>query len=229
MEKTKPTFKVTPPTVVTVDVDGKVYNAKPVGPATWVGLRSQDYGPNFRQGTFGENFNVEHAAYLNPESEEAQGIIRAANKLWVTGNTGILYTPELIFVEDFPEVKDKRLYLSKKSLEKRLGSKEAKGVIFSNDGSVRAIPYNFAREWQKKDQIKDNPFSIALTGDEHAPSKLAEICEAIDKPWYIWALDKGTESEIRVPGLVEGAGGLCLGGDFLGGFGDGRCSFGVRP
>ena len=76
--------------------------------------------------------------------------------------------------------------------------------------------------------MRSNPFSIALTGDENAPEKLAQIQEIISKRGYIFALPKGKKNEIRVPDLYGYADSLDLDGGNWGELGNSGCSFGVR-
>ena len=213
----KPTFEVARAVVAravtTINVDGRIYNAALAGPTNWHILRRADYGQGFRESTFGENLDLVHAAYSNKESPEAQSIIDKTRGLLIGGDTAIIYTPELIIVSDFPKVGGNRILMDENTLRARLGSHEVKKVIFSDDLKVRAIPYEFAAEWQDADEMRNNPFSIALTGDEEAPEKLAQIQEKIGKRGYVWALSKGTKDEIRVPSLSGYADRLYLSGD----------------
>src|SRR3989344_1811479 len=128
MERTKPSFKVTP-AVTTIAVDGVVYNASPVGPNTWYQVRERDYGKGFKQGYFGPNFNLVHGCYVNKDSKDEQirkhanGVVSVARNNWVTGRTA-LYSGdkerELIFIQDEPEVKDGRIVMNQKALKARL-------------------------------------------------------------------------------------------------------------
>ena len=223
----KPTFEVAR-VVTTVTVGDKVYNSKPKGPDNFHTLRAQNYGEGFRQATYGEVVRLAHSAYLNSESPEAQAIIKSNRQSWTSGNTAIQYMPSGIYVIDEPQTADGRIVVaSEKDLTARLGSKEVKGVVFSDDGNVRRIGYDFAREWQTPAEIAKNPFAIALTGDEDAPEKMAEILGAIKKKGYVWALGKVSQPEIRVPVLNEYVNRLGLSGDGWDEF-DFRYSFGVR-
>ena len=223
----KPSFEVQR-AITLVKIDGKVYNATPIGPKNWHNLRNAEYGQGFRQGSFGENVGLVHAAYMNQDSQEAQAIVCASRKSFITGNTAILYTPQTIFVQDSPQVTNRQIVMDAQTLESKIGKKTIQGVTFSDDGSVRAIPYDFAKEWQTSEQMRKNPFAIALTGDENAPEKIAEMQDVTQKKGYVWALGKGTQNEIRVPGVDGFDYRVFLGGDrwyeFLG---DGY-SFGVQ-
>jgi len=224
----KPTFKSSSGRVNPILVGDREYNACSRGPRKFHDLKQIDYGKGYKQGTFGDQLTLAHGAYLNQDNPDAQSIVGIFGSRIISGNTAMSYTPELIIVQDMPEVRDGRIVMDKKSLTSKLSKNAKKGVRFSDDGSIRAIQYGFAREWQNSDQMRINPFSIALTGNVNAPEMLAEIQDKIGKRGYIWALGKVSQSEIRVPVLFEFGDRLVLSGsnwdEFLGNW----CSFGVR-
>src|SRR3989344_1592115 len=220
-------FEYTPPSVGTIKTAGRVYTDSPIR-GNFNQLRQADYGKGFRQPTFGELLDLTISSYLNQGNNGADKVVQTAKQFFLSGNTAILYTPQLVIVQDMPRVENGRIVMDKDNLVSKLGLREENGVRFSDDGTIRSINYGFETEWQTTDQMRNNPFSIALTGDILAPEKLAEIQEKIGMKAYVWALDKGTNNVIRVPGLSEIDGRLVLGGDdWYGLLGD-RCSFGVQ-
>ena len=223
----KPTFKNLSEGVNPVEIDGRVYNASPKGPGNFHTLREANYGKGFVQGTFGNQLVLVHGAYLNQDNSDARTIVETSKNHYILGNTAINYAPQLVIVQDMPEVRDGRIVMDEKSLTAKLSKNAKNGVRFSDDESIRALSYGFETGWQTTDQIRINPFSIALTGNVNAPEMLAEIQDKISKKGYIWALGQGTNNEIRVPGLNEDVDSLDLDGDWDG-FGDDRSSFGVR-
>ena len=232
-QKTKPTFELLHNAIIPIELNGVVYNAGAVGPYNWHKLRAAEYGEGFRQGTFGENFTLAHCGYVNKDSENkqtrknARNVVKVVRKHWLAGNTALYggdEDSELIFVQDFPEVKEDKIVMNQKDLEERLGSHELKGVIFSDDGLVRAIPRANVRQGEcNAEQVLQTTYPIFLTGDEEAPEKVIEMMETINKPGYFWVPAK---RNVRVPGLVGIGDSLFLGdwNEFSGI----RYSFGVR-
>ncbi|MEK6897710.1 MAG: hypothetical protein AABW93_04250, partial [Nanoarchaeota archaeon] len=102
MEKTmaKPTFKeIVAVTTIELD-DGLVFNAQRVGPMNFLGLRQADYGQGFRMLTMPELVHLVHASLENKGYETAKNVIKTLKDYWLTGNTGILYVPKGMFVQD---------------------------------------------------------------------------------------------------------------------------------
>ena len=227
--ESKPGFKHTPPSFGIIETAGRVYTDTPVGSGNFHKLREANYGQGFRQATFGEILDLAHQSYLNQGNKGADNVVDATRNFWLSGNTAIRYTPEHVIVQDIPEVRDGIIVMDEKNLTSKLSKNSRMGVRFSDDGTIRAIPYGFGTEWQNSEQIRTNSFPIALTGNLEASEILAQIQDKIGKRGYVWALDKGTNNEIRVPVLGEDGDGLFLNGDFWGEFFDGsRHSFGVR-
>ncbi len=230
-KQTIPSFKVNPPSVETIGVDGKVYNPSFKGPTNWHQLREADYGRGFRQGTFGDNFRLAHSAYMNQRSKDrdtreyAKEIVGVSQNHFITGNTALYGGEELIFAVDFPQVEDSRIAINQKDLEARLSKRQIGKVILSEDSLVRAMPRSDVREGDYTSaQIRKSQYPLLLTGDKESSEKTAQIMKKIKKPGYLFVPSVGA---IRCPVLVEGGDGLGLGGYWYG-FDDGRCSFGVR-
>jgi hypothetical protein len=226
--KAKTGFKHNPPLIYgTIETAGRMYTDSPQGPGNFHFLRQSNYGEGFKQGTFGDQFALAHGAYTNQGKEGAMDIVKLLRNFWLSGNTSILYTPTLVIVQDMPEVKDGRIVMDEKNLNSRLSKNAKNGVRFSDDGSVRALPYSFKTGWQSSDKIRANLFPVALTGNKDAPEMLEEIINKIGKSVYIYALNKVSEPEIRVPDLCEDDDRLNLFGDGWNGFNDGGRSFGI--
>ena len=169
----KPSFEVVP-AVTTIKVGDKVYNASPVGPGNWHQVRLGDYGEGFKQGTFGDNLTLVHAAYLNRDSREAKGVVKLVQNNWLTGNTALYGGKDLIYAVDFPEVRDGRIVIDEKGLNAKLGSKQEGEVIFGK--GVRALSRSQVRhgEYNPSEALK-SAYPILITGDEEASEKTAQI------------------------------------------------------
>jgi len=232
MEKTiqKPLFReVVAVTTMNLDDVGLVFNAQRVGPANFAGLRGADYGPGFRMPTMPKLVPLVYASLENQDYETAKNVIKTLKNNWLTGNTVIHYFPEGMFVEDMPQMKDGRIVRpSFKTLERKLGKHEEKGVVFGDDGRTRFTPYNYKRESQSALKLSKNTGVIALTGSEENAEKLAEASKHYRANPYFWALSDVGSPETRVAGLYsdgfDGRLDVDAGGSEDGG---GRCSFGV--
>ena len=235
MADSKPTFNVNVrPAVTTLEVDGVVYNAKPVEPENWYQV-----GEGFKQGVMSAQLNLVHSGYINRNSddkltkERAGRIVSVAHNKWVTGNTALYggnSGNEWVFAQDFPEVKEGRIAMNQDELVARLEA-PGKRIINDNlhvsaDGQVRAMKREGFRAGEYTiDQMLTSNQPIWITGDEQAPRKMADIMEIAKKPGYLTIPPQGN---ITVPGLIEGGFRVCLSGYGWVGFNGGRHSFGVR-
>jgi len=222
MQKAQKTeFKYTPPSFGTIEAAGRVYTASAIGPLNFCDLRLSNYGKGFRQATFGELLDLVYESYFNQGNEGACKVVEVAKEYLLSGNTSVIYTPELVIVQDMPRI-DKNwaimtvngmtndgkpvenggIIMNPRNLIAKLSKSANKGVKFSDDGTIRALPYGFETGFQTLEKMVDNPFPIALTGDLKAPVKLAQIeQERQHLRGFIWALDEGTKNKIRVPVL----------------------------
>ena len=166
MEKTlaKPSFKETMG-ITTIDLDdvGLTFNAQRVGPMNFLDLREADYGKGFGMPTMPELVSLVCASLENQEYESAKNVTETLRNNYLTGNTRILYTEKGMFVQDNPKVRDG--FMNQKALEKKLDSYEEKGVVFSDDRSIRFVPSEFKTK---------NLGIMALTGGQENAEKIAE-------------------------------------------------------
>ncbi|MBL7147355.1 MAG: hypothetical protein ISS82_00840 [Nanoarchaeota archaeon] len=56
---------------------------------------------------------------------------------------GVLPTSDGVIIQDDPNYQNNRIIMDEKDLTQRLGSREKNGVIYSDDGSIRFVPYGF--------------------------------------------------------------------------------------
>ena len=199
----KPRFEeVVAVTTMNLPDFGLKFNAQRVGPTNFNGLRTADYGPDFRMPTMPELVPLVYASLENRDKETAKNVIKTLKNNWLTGNTAIHYFPEGIFVEDNPEMKNGRIVTpTQKALEKRLGSHEEMRIAFSRDKIIRFVPYGFKRESQTALELARNPGIIALTGSEENAETLAKASEHYKlNPWF-YALSKVDSPQTRVADL----------------------------
>src|SRR3989344_6307647 len=156
--------------------------------------------------SFREVVLLAYASLEHQNKETAKNVVETLRTNWLTGNTAPHYFPNGMFVEDNPQIKGGRIVTpSQKALEERLGSHQESGVTFSDDRSVRFVPYGFKRESQTASELAANPGVIALVGSEENTEKLAKSSQHYRVNPYFWALPKVENPETRVAGLDSDA------------------------
>jgi hypothetical protein len=198
----KPTFKEVAE-LVTIHLDnGLVFNSKRVKAANFRGLRGANYGKRFRMPIMPELVQLVYACLENKKYKTAEEVINSlSNTNILTGNTGILYTKEGMYVQDNPKI-DRIISINQKSLENKLGKHEEKGVVFSDDKSVRFTPYNYLTRYQNSLELSRNTGIIALFGGEENAEKIARASEHCKGKSYFLALSDVDSPKIRVAGLT---------------------------
>lgn len=195
----KPSFReVVGATTMNLDDKGLVFNSQAVGPMNFAGLRQADYGQGFRMPTMPELIPLVYASLENKEYQTAKNVIQTLKQSWLTGNTGILYTLEGMFVQDNPKLEKGRISMDEKILQSKLGRHEEKGVTFSDDRSIRFVPYGFKRESQSSLDLATNPVILGLTGSQENAERLAKSSEHYSLNPYFWALKDVQNPETRV-------------------------------
>ena len=206
MENTiqKPTLgEVVAAKIMYLPNEGLIFNAQRFGPMNFEGLRQANYGFGFRMATMPELVPLVYTSLENQTYESAKNVINALRNHWLTGNTGILYVPKGMFVQDNPALENGRISMNQETLEDRLGSYQERGVFFSDDRKIRFVPYGFKRESQKASVLSENPGIIALTGSEKNAEKLARASDCYRANPSLWTLDKTNSPEIRVASLYS--------------------------
>lgn len=173
---TKPKFEEL--TLITLPGTEFVFGAQRFGPTTFKGLRENDYGEGFRMPTIPELVNLVYASLENKkEYKTAKNVVKTQKHHWITGNTAVHYFPKGMFVQDNPELKGGRIFMNQKTLQSKLGSREEKRVVFSDDGSIRFAPYGFKRGFQTPLELSINTGIIALFGGEKNAEEFAKASE----------------------------------------------------
>jgi hypothetical protein len=182
---------------------GLRFNSQRVGPTTFKGLRENDYGEGFRMPTIPELVPLVYASLENKNHDIAKDVIETLKNHWLTGNTGILHVSKKMFVQDNTEIKDGRIFMNQKALESKLSSHEEKGVVFSDDKSIRFIHYGFKKELQSALDLSRNTGIIALVGGEENAEKLAKASGHYKASPYFWVLENVDFPIIRVADLYS--------------------------
>ncbi len=182
-----------------------IFDAQRIGPTTFKVLRENDYGEGYRMPTMPELVPLVHASLENKkEYKMARNVVKTQKHHRITGNTAVHYFPKGMFAEDIPKMKSGRIVTPTfKVLEKKLGSHKERGVVFSDDGSVRFTPYNFKKGYQTPLELSINKGIIALVGGEENAEKLAEASEHYKTNPCFWALENVGSPITRVTDLTS--------------------------
>jgi hypothetical protein len=176
--------------------DGLVFKAKEIGPMSFYGLRQTDYGEGFRMPTFSEIIKLTLGALENIGYDTAKNVIRILESSSLTGNTGVLYVPEGMWVQDNPRLEDGRIVMDKDELERKLGSRKKRDVVFSKDGAVRFVRGRYdIGEVKTHSQFERNPGIIALCGGEENVERLSVISKHYPGLPSFFALDDSNPHE----------------------------------
>ena len=195
----KPEFReVVTVTNMELPDSGLTFNSQRVGPMNFNGLRNADYGQGFRMPTMPELVQLVYASLENQDYKTAKEVVSTLRNYWLAGDTGILYTKNGMYVQDKPKIENGRVSMNEKSLERKLGKHEEKGVVFSNDKSIRFTPYNYKRESQSALELSQNTGVIALTGSEENADKTAKASEHYKVKPYFRALSNVDSPQTRV-------------------------------
>lgn len=192
----KPSFKETV-AITTMDLDNAKFNAQRIGPMDFLDLRKADYGKNFRMPTIGELIPLVYDSLENKNYETAKNVIQTLEAEHLIGNTGILYTKKGMFVQDNPNIRSGKISMSQKALEKKLGSHEEKGVVFSDDKSIRFTPYGFKEGEQTSSQLSVNPGIIAIVNGQENAEMLGSSAEHYELPLCFRSLENFNSSKVR--------------------------------
>jgi hypothetical protein len=181
----KPIFKLVYPQNIELPDFNLIFNSQRVGPMRFNDLRNADYGKGFRMPTFPELISLIYASFKNQEYKTAKIILRTPKAYHLTGNTGAHYFPEAMFVQDNPEMENGKIITPDyKTLESRLGKHEEKGVVFSDDKTIRFVPLKLLK----------NAGIIALVGGEENAEKLTTASEYHEAAPSVYTL-----SSVNIP------------------------------
>lgn len=211
--QTAPMFEVTRgvTTMAVKDTDNSVltFNADRVGPMSYWNLREAQYGPegmNFVQPTFGELAPLVYASLATNATEQAKQVVSTLRNSWMTGRTMTVTGKEGLLIDDDPSLELLRGNISayEKSLRGKLGKRQEDGIVYSDDGNVRFVPYGFKFYEQSTLQFAGNPGLIAILGSKPRAEMLAKAAEFYrSKPWLGQGFDKTDSAQLRVPGVVD--------------------------
>lgn len=179
-----------------------------VGPMSFADMRDKAYDGGFRISTMSELVSLVYASFENPEYETAKNVIKIFKNEWVPANTGVYYSPKGMFALDNPKMENKKIIpFDYKTLESKLGKHEERGVIFSDDKTLRFTPYNYRKGTQSSLELSKNTGIIALVGGEENAEKLARASEHYQVNPSFWVLSNvDPQNKIRI---------ACLGTDVL--------------
>ncbi len=222
-------------TRIVMPEDKLIFAYPSIGPDTYRNVGAQILANDQNVPTGDQTASLVHAAYCIPETadepefEDVREIMRR-RWLWVFNRN--LWTPEGVYAVQDSEAIGRSQPLNQNELEKQLnGGKDANGIRFSRDGSVRFAPRgSYQLGNHTPESLAQDGFMVASYGIEGA-KKLGEVSTKFKYGPRTWGAEvkEGQESELRLSALYDGRGllgdGLVYGDDF----GDDRNSlaFGV--
>ena len=144
-------------------------------------LLQADYGRGFRMATIPQLVSLVYSFSENREDSEARDLAQKLRSCTFVGNTGILFDYDGMFVKDKPEIENEKrfrflpkLVMDAEKLKNMLGSREERGVVFSDDGKIRFTPYGFKVGSQIPSVLAKNSGVIAIVGSEENAEMLAQ-------------------------------------------------------
>lgn len=200
------------------------------GPDTYVNVENSIESDDLAKPTMAQNASLVHGAFTNPDNQYSKEIKDLMRTTWIWCFTGTLYVPNKgAYVQDHPEIRNGRPFMDESELVAKLGSRDEDGVVYSDDGTVRFVPFGFKIESMSPLELRSNPYVIALAGQE-GTQKLEKVADTFRKNPYLWSFKSVDEPQTRVSALDSDWGfgvGLVVGGLDRGYDGNG-CVFGVR-
>lgn len=208
-------------TLLTTDHNGEELTfAHPhYGPGTYAQVGEQIQKEGLARPTMAQTVSLVHTAFNSDDkySKEIKDIMR--NK-WLWAYTGILYVPNKgAYIQDDPQIKNAMPYMDQNELERKL---------YSNDPTVRFVPFGYKTGEMTPIQMAKNPFVIVQAGQEGA-QKLSEVADKFKRKPYLYSFDSVVKPITRVSALNSDwdfGSRLNVSGDLHGDDDDG-CAFGV--
>ena len=185
------------------------------GPNTYVALGKEMEQAGLITPTFSDTVDLVHAAF-NSEGRYADNIInlmfielrkydnRETDISHFFGFTGVLRIPKVgVYIQDKPKIVGYKVVMNRSDLEKRLGSREERGVVYSDDGSVRFVPFTYktGEKGLSGLDLAEYPYAFASLGDENSIEKLQEIVRRTQNDSIFLNLNSVSKPEIRFLGL----------------------------
>jgi hypothetical protein len=146
-----------------------------VGPDTYRNLQAEIEQSGLVPPTMSETASLLDRVFDRENSDYASTEVKAIRKRirdgGITAFTGILWTPEGVYMQDHPEIREGGLYMDHENLKSRMAEE---------DPSVRFVSYpqshkSFTEE--RSATMSENRYLIALAGEEGA-EKLERISKA---------------------------------------------------
>lgn len=186
--------------VYSADGNPLIFNFNRVGPATWHDLRKADFSDGFTFPTSSKLVPLVSAA-AHPENRGSENAQKVLGR-WIAGNTLVLLGREGLYGVDAPTVRGERIHMGEKTLKGKLGSREDKGVTFSDDGRVRFTPYDFQTGEMSTSQLASNRGIVVAHGGFENAELLAQAASHYRlQPYFACAKQAPEKPITKVPGV----------------------------
>jgi len=155
---------------------GLVFTYPAYGPDTFANVAATIEADDLTTPTMADKAALVYSAFNsdNKYSREIRKLMEDDEWLW--GFTGILPSSKHdgYFIQDHPKIREGMPFMDGDELISRLGSKEANGIVYSDDGTIRFVRDIFGITGDNILPLRSHPYIIALAGEEGA-QKLSEI------------------------------------------------------
>ncbi len=180
--------------------DGKPfeYNLAQVGPTSWFSLADAEYGEGFQRPTVSQLVPLVSAAAL-PQNRDNENPRKVLGR-WLAGNSLVVLGREGLYGVDFPQVQDGRILLDEATLKSRLGKRQDRKMVLSDDGLVRFTPYGFEAGNMDSGKLAVNSgVAVAYGGFKNADLFAQTASHYRMKPYFGCANQAPEKPEIKVP------------------------------
>jgi len=152
-----------------------IYQSKQKG--SFINVRNALENQNLSMPTASQITSLVYSAFQE-DNKCSKEIIKLMKSNWLWGNSGILWTPKGVYIQDEPSIVNERVKMSEGELKNNIEKK-----------IVRFVPYGFKIGKQSTLELSKNGFIRALVGEQGA-YKLAEIADKHKRKPYLHGFEK---------------------------------------
>jgi len=160
---------------------------KTYGPDNYANIKAQIKQDKLSVPTMAETVSLVYSAF-NLDNKFSHEIIDVLEHLWLWTFTGTLFTPNVTYIQDDPEIRGGIPYMEESDLIKKLEN---------NDPAVRFAPVGYETKEMSSYNLARNKYIIGLAGKEGA-EKLAKIADKYNHRPYLWCFKTFNKSVTKV-------------------------------
>lgn len=169
-----------------------IHQSKQIG--NYVDVRNNLENQDLLMPTIAQAVSLIYSAFRGSDNKYSRKIIRLMKSTWLWGNTGILWTPEGVYIQDNPPIVHGEVVMNNGEFNSNL-EKEI----------IRFVPYGFKLGKQSSLELSKNDFIKTLVGEQGADN-LAEIADKYKREPYLYAFKEVNKTIQRVASLYSPCG-----------------------